>query len=149
MVHLNINKDYDSCPGTSRMSLIVCDWIYSVIIKTMMKPGPWTIITYSTYVLITWTQAMWHSLYGMGCNSEPLAMICLVFHRLHQYWYHLSRAVGKQLLAFEYVLNLPASIWRQQAHHWLHCIGRVCGQRGLEGMSIARKQMILSRYHLS
>ena len=60
-------------------SLIFGDWICNVIIKTTMEPGPWTLIIYSAYVLITWTHAMWHSFYGMWCNSKPLSMICLVF----------------------------------------------------------------------
>ena len=66
MVLLNININYSSCPGTTHMSLEVTGY---VIIKTTMEPDPWTLITYSAYVLISWTQAMWHSLYGMWCNS--------------------------------------------------------------------------------
>ena len=79
LVLLNINRAYDSCPGTTHLSLIVCDWICSIIIKITMEPGPWTLITYSAYVLISWTTAMWYSLYGMRCNSKPLSIICLVF----------------------------------------------------------------------
>ena len=130
---LNMNINYSSCFWTTHMGLSVVDWICSVIIKTRMEPGPWTLITYSAW-----------------CNNKPLSMICLVFTRassvliasvLH-YWQTL-------LQAFLYVLKLPASKWRQQAYSWLHCIGRVCGQRGLEGTSIAHMQMILAWRHLS
>ena len=74
MALLNINRNCSSFPGTTHMSLIVGDWICSVIMKTTMELGPWTLITYSAYVLI-----IWHSLYGMWCNSKPLAMICLFY----------------------------------------------------------------------
>ena len=146
MALLNINRNCSSCPGTTHMSLIVGDWICSVIIKTTMEIGPWTLITYSAYVLI-----IWHLLYGMWCNSKPLAMICLSLLRLLQYWYHLFRPVGRCYcrLFFMFWINLHASIWRQQAHTWLNCIGRVCGQTGMEAMSIAHMQMILAWRHLS
>ena len=44
--------------------------------------------------------------------------------------------MGRHLLAFQHVLNRPASIWRQQAHSWPHYIGRVGGQGGLDGTSM-------------
>ena len=56
------------CHGTTQMSLIVGDWMCSVIIKITMEPG-----TYSAYVLISWTQAIWHSLFGLWCNNKPPA----------------------------------------------------------------------------
>ena len=84
---------------------------------------------------------MCHSLFGMRCNSKPLSMICLVLTQaslaLISSVLHCAQTLP---LAFLCVLNLPASICHQQAHSWLHCIGRVCGQRG--GTSIAHKQMI-------
>ena len=95
MVLLNINRNYSSCPGTTHMSLIVGDWICSLIIKIMMEPDPWTLLTYSANVLISWTQAKGHSLYGMWCNSKPLSMICLVFTQASSVLNHLFRAVGR------------------------------------------------------
>ena len=79
MVILNVNRDYNCCPGTTHMSHIVHDRICSVISKTTMEPSPWTLTTYSVYVFISWTQSMWHSLYDVRCNSESLSMFCLVF----------------------------------------------------------------------
>ena len=75
MVFFNISINHNSCPGTTHMIIIV-DWICSVIIKTMMEPAecPWTIITYS---------------------ANPYQWFALFLLRLRQYWYHLSRVVGR------------------------------------------------------
>ena len=81
---------------------------------------------------------------GMWCNSKPISMICLVFTQASSVLISSVLCCGQTLLqAFLYVLNLLASICCQQAHSWLHCIGRVCGQRGMEAMSIDHKQIIL------
>ena len=106
IVLLNINRNYRSCPGTTHMSLIVGDWICSVINKTTMEPGPWTLVTCSTYVLISWTQAMRHWLYGMWCNIEPLSMICLVFTQALSVLGIISL---RRLAHFESELTFPIS----------------------------------------
>ena len=109
ILNININHSISSYPGTAYMSLIVDDGICSIIIKTTMEPGPWTLITYSAHVLICWTQAMGYPLCGMWCNSKPLSMICLVLLRLRQYWYNLFRAVGRRYcrLFFVFWIYLP------------------------------------------
>ena len=76
---VSIKRNHGSCHGMTHISLIVGDWNCSVFMKTSMEPGPWTLITYSAYVLVSWTQAMWHSLCGMWRNSKPLSMLSLVF----------------------------------------------------------------------
>ena len=77
MALLNINRNCSSCSGTTNMSLIFSDWICSVIIKNTMELAPWTLITYSAYVLISWTLAIGYSLHGMWCNSKPLSINAL------------------------------------------------------------------------
>ena len=44
--------EFNLTENTTHMGLIVGDWICSVIIKTPMAPGPWTLITYSAWLVL-------------------------------------------------------------------------------------------------